>query len=187
MTGLVSLGGPRLRRQLLLGLGCAYVLVLAAPAAAGGYRDNTLLPSAIRHSAHTTVTAAVVSGTGDAALRMLGGLAIVVALILGLYKFLKRSSAKNDRTVRDDGWMRVVSSTPLAPARSLHLVRVGDEVVLLASSEQSVTTVRVYSAEEAKRLGVELDDLPEDAGGKNGANPRFGTALVESLKRITAR
>lgn len=117
---------------------------------------------------------------------MLFGLAIVSALIFGLYKILKRTSSKNDKTVLDDGWMQVVSSTPIGPSRSLHLVRVGNEVVLLASSEQSVTPVRVYAAEEAERLGV--DAIPQlGSGSKPSGNPSFGTSIVESLKRLTAR
>jgi flagellar biogenesis protein FliO len=187
MNRAVSSGGPRLRGRLSLGLACAYAVVLVEPAHSAGYHDSTLLPAAVRHPGHATLTSSVVSGGGGAALRMLAGLAVVCALIFGLYKILKRSSSKNDATVRDDGWMRVVSSTPLAPSRSLHLVCVGDEVVLLASSEQSVTSIRVYSPEEARNLGVDLSARP--AAGKLRANgaPSFGAALVESLKRRTAR
>jgi flagellar biosynthetic protein FliO len=169
----------------LAGACCAGLLV--APSDAFAYkRDNTLLPADVRTPGHATTTAHIASGARSAAFHMLFGLAVVSALIFGLYKILKRSSAKNDKTVLDDGWMQVVSSTPIGPSRSLHLVRVGNEVVLLASSEQSVTPVRVYAAEEAERLGV--DALPQiGSGSKSSGNPGFGASLVESLKRLTAR
>ncbi len=165
---------------------CAGLLI--APSEAFGFqRDRTLLPAAVRAPGHVSATSHIASGASNAALHMLLGLAVVSALIFGLYKVLKRTAAKGDKTVRDDGWMQVVSSTPIGPSRSLHLVRVGNEVVLLASSEQSVTPVRVYGAEEAERLGV--DAVPAQIGGgrRVSGNPGFGKALVESLRRLTAR
>jgi flagellar biosynthetic protein FliO len=150
-------------------------------------RDNTLLPLAVRTPGHASATTHIASGASNAAFHMLFGLAIVSALIFGLYKILKRSAGKNDKTVRDDGWMQVVSTTPIGPSRSLHLVRVGNEVVLLASSEQSVTPVRVYGADEAERLGMDAVPAQLGSGSKRSGNPSFGTSLVESLKRLTAR
>jgi flagellar protein FliO/FliZ len=119
---------------------------------------------------------------------MLIGLAIVIALIYGLYKLLKRSSNRNDKTVADDGWMGVLSTTPLAPSRSLHLVRVGEELILLGSSDGSVTPIRVYSSEEARALGVDprtARALPP--GRTSGGVSGLGGSLLEGLKRMTAR
>ena len=60
--------------------------------------------------------------------------------------------------------------------------------MLLASSEQSVSSIRVYSSDEAKRLGVELDpDDPTTLTRRRAGTPSFGSALVESLKKMTAR
>jgi flagellar biosynthetic protein FliO len=169
----------------LAGVFCAGLLI--APSEALAFkRDNTLLPKAVRTPSHASTTTHIASGASSAAFHMLFGLAIVSALIFGLYKILKRSSTKNDKTSIDDGWMQVVSSTPIGPSRSLHLVRVGNEVVLLASSEQSVTPVRIYGADEAERLGV--DALPQlGSGAGPSGNSSFGSSLVETLKRFTAR
>jgi flagellar protein FliO/FliZ len=175
---------------LVFALSCALTGAFAPAAAAAGFRrDRTPLPSDVSGTGGAHVATHVASGTGSAALHMLLGLAVVLALIFGLYKLLRRSAAKNDKTVRDDGFIGVVSSTPLAPSRSLHLVRVGEELVLVGSSEQTVTPIRVYSRDEARRLGVDpelaapaLPFSPAPAG-----RPGFGAALVESLKRMTAR
>jgi flagellar biosynthetic protein FliO len=167
-------------------IGVSAGLLIAPSEALAIKRDNTLLPADVRSPSHATTTDHIASGASSAAFHMLFGLAIVSALIFGLYKILKRSSTKNDKTAHDDGWMQVVSSTPIGPSRSLHLVRVGNEVVLLASSEQSVTPVRIYGAEEAERLGV--DALPAlSSGSVPSGNPSFGTSIVETLKRLTAR
>jgi len=42
----------------------------------------------------------------------------------------------------------------LGPNRSLHLVRVGGEIVLLGAAEHQVTPIRRYSASEAHALGL---------------------------------
>lgn len=147
-------------------------------AAAAFHRDRTPLPKSLTSSgaAHAT---SVASGTGGAALHMVLGLAIVVGLIFGIYWLLKRTAKRNDGTVRDDGFIGVVSSTPLGPQRSVHLVRVGDELVLVGASEQSVTPIRVYTPEEARKLGVDKHDFDTPDG------PR--PSLLETLRRMTAR
>jgi flagellar protein FliO/FliZ len=84
--------------------------------------------------------------------------------------------------------MSVIASTPLAPGRSVHLIRVGEEIVLIGSGEQSVTPIRVYSAEEARQLRIEpREPLALDAGPPVDAPPSFLAALLESLRRMTAR
>jgi len=146
---------------------------LAAPAAAAPFRrDTTPLPKSLS-GAGSAHTAAVSSGMGSAVVHMVLGLAIVVGLIFGLYWLLKRTSKKKDGTIADDGFIDVVSSTPLGPQRAMHLVRVGDELVLLAATEQNVTPVRVYSPEEARRLGIDRVDDPPVAWDGGGDRPSF--------------
>jgi flagellar biosynthetic protein FliO len=202
ITPIVQLGRPRsfARRTLALVfvLSCSLAVTAAAqaaPKAPAFTRDQTPLPADISGSTTTThaATAAVAGssdGGGSAVLRMLFGLAIVLAVIYGLYRLLKRSANKNDKSVRSHGGMTVVASTPLAQSRALHLVQVGDELVLVGSSEQGVTPIRVYDAAETRRLGLEgRDDFQPLANGGNGGSGGmgFGNALVETLKRKTAR
>jgi flagellar protein FliO/FliZ len=119
---------------------------------------------------------------------MVIGLAIVLALIFGLYKLLKRSSMKNDSTVADDGWMGVLSTTPLAPSRSLHLVRVGEELILLGTSDGAVTPIRVYSPDEARALGVDPRTAFALPPGRRSAGAGgLAASLLDGLKRMTAR
>ena len=193
MTGGMRSGRPRpsARLAVALGLLLAGCFPFSAAAAAPFRRDQTPLPSSVTGAAgsgHAAAGTSAASG-GATALRMLIGLAIVLAIIYGLYKVLKRSADKNDKGVKAHGGMTVVASTPLAQSRALHLVQVGDELVLVGSSEQGVTRIRVYGPEQVRRLGLDgRGDLqpfvPLDASGDR---PGFGLALVETLRKRTAR
>src|SRR5262249_43891753 len=135
---------------------------------------------------HATVSSAGVSaaGGGGTVLHMLLALGIVIGLIFGLYKLLRRTAGRNDTTVRADGRMTVVASTPLAHSRSLHLVRVGEELVLVGSGEQAVTPIRVYSAEEART--IVLDDPDDELRPLNPTGgQRFGflNGFTDSLRK----
>ena len=119
---------------------------------------------------------------------MLLALGIVIALILGLYKLLRRMSGRNEGAVRADGRMTIVASTPLAHSRSLHLVRVGDELVLVGSAE--------HARHPASRLlgGGVAHDRPRrrDGGmrslgpGDSGGRPGFVGSLTDSLRKLTS-
>ena len=202
ITPVVQLGRPRsfARRGFALVFVLACSLAVTAAAAAAGKapafkRDDTPLPADISGGATTTTHAGTAAaagssdGGGSAVVRMLFGLAIVLAVIYGLYRLLKRSADKNDKSNRaHGGGMTVVASTPLAQSRALHLVRVGDELVLVGSSEQGVTPTRVYDAAETRRLGLESrDDFQPLIENGSTSGMGFGNALVETLKRKTAR
>lgn len=63
----------------------------------------------------------------------------------------------------------MVATTTLAPNRALHLVRSGDELILLGVTEQSVTPIRVYSAEEAQAMELELATARSTTPGRSAA------------------
>ena len=168
------------------------LLVSAQTALAGGFqRDRTPLPKDLSSGGTSAVSHSSSSG---AFIRMLFGLAIVIGVVFALYWVLKKVGNRNSGSgIRDDGKMTIVASTQLAPTRSLHLVRVGDELVLVGSAEQGVTPIRVYTADEARRLGVDPDALLEApapaAFRSNGSRPggSFGVNLMEELRRRTVR
>jgi flagellar biosynthetic protein FliO len=188
-------GRPRPLRRLapVLGLLLAGCIPLPAFAANPAFkRDTTPLPSSISgDSAGGAATHSAVSAgsTGGSALRMLLGLAIVLGLIFAIYKFMKRSADKNDKTVRAHGEMQVVASTPLAQSRALHLVRVGEELVLVGSSEQGVTRIRVYRPDDVRRLGFDAFGDGTSFTPTSGPTdrPGFSASLVETLRKMTAR
>src|SRR4029077_10025457 len=75
-----------------------------------------------------------------------------------------------------------LSSVPLGPNRSVHLVRAGRDFVLLGVAEQGVVPIRAYSEEEALQAGlVDGDGLAMLPAGDAPPKPR----LRLQLPRVT--
>jgi len=146
------------------------------------HRDTTALPASISHpgsvgSHHVAASSGVFMRTGI-------GLVVVVALIYGVYWLLKKYAGS--KTGRSDGRMVVLATTSLAPNRALHLVSVGDELVLVGSAEQSVMPIRVYDEDEAEVLRARLDGEPPPLRPANGFGGGF-SGFVTELRARTVR
>jgi flagellar protein FliO/FliZ len=116
--------------------------------------------------------------------RTIVGLAIVIAVIYGITWLLRQSrSARNPAT--GDG-LAQIASLPLGANRSVALVRVGDELHLLGVADHGVTSIRVFTEEQAYELGLPFD--PEDTYSSGGAGALTPIQrLVASLRRFTVR
>jgi flagellar protein FliO/FliZ len=145
------------------------------------HEDRTPLDSSITAPSGSTSTTAV-GGTGGDIVRTIVGLAIVLAVIYGVYWLLR--SAGRARSGRADERIGVIATTPLAPNRALHLVRAGDELILVGATEHSITPLRVYSGDDA--LNVEAA-ASETAFGIPPAEPNGAAGLLEALRRRTVR
>lgn len=108
---------------------------------------------------------------------MIVGLAIVLVVIYGVYWLLK--AYKKTKSAASDGRLEVVATTVLGPNRSVHLIRVGDELVLVGSAEHGVTRLRVYDPEEAAVLTSRIES---PAGSSELAPSRGGLALARRPK-----
>src|SRR3954447_14365117 len=117
------------------------LLIPAAAFAADGEKTPLNLPSAQR----TAETAA--PGAGGGLVRTIVGLAIVLAVIYGLYWVLKQVKASRETAATGSG-LESVATIPLGPNRALHLVRAGRELVLLGVAEQTVVPIRAYREDE---------------------------------------
>src|SRR5215213_8392798 len=123
--------------------GAAAGLLLASPPALAADRGEATplnLPQVDRQAAS--------SGSGGGLVRTFVGLAIVLAVIYGLYWVLKQVKASRETATAGHG-LQSLASVPLAPNRSLHLVRAGHEIVLLGVSEHAVVPIRIYGEAEA--------------------------------------
>jgi flagellar protein FliO/FliZ len=139
----------------------------------------------------SSTTASAHAASGGSIARTIVGLAIVIAVIYGLYWVLKLVKSSREETVSGSG-LSTLATLPLGPNRSLHLVRAGGEVVLLGVGEGGVTPIRSYGEHEARALGLlgpgdivvdveaESHVLPA-LTGKPMANPTFGASLRRSL------
>jgi flagellar protein FliO/FliZ len=113
-------------------------------------------------------------------LRMVLVLAIVVGLIYGLFHFIKKAGGPRDDGIR---FIRVLETRPLAGSRHLHLVEVGNEVLLIGSAEngvclvsevsdkQTLDSIRLAASRISPRTGNFADALKGFFGGGK-ASPR---------------
>ena len=155
-------------------LGC---LLLAPAAYAAGGEDTPLnLPAD-----STTAKASRSGGPGGGSIvRTIVGLAVVIGVIYGLTWVLKQvKQAKNDSA--SGSGLQTLASLPLGTNRTLHLVRAGDEIVLLGSGEGGVTPIRTYSEHEARAAGL----LDEEDGYDLAAAPAMTGSLLSRIRNRT--
>jgi flagellar protein FliO/FliZ len=140
-------------------------LAATSTAKADPYGENTKLNLPATDTDGATTAA---SGGGGSMVRTFVGLAIVVAVIYGLYWILKQvKSGRESRTVGKG--LETTATVPLGPNRSLHLVRAGNELVLVGVADHAVTPIRTYTEEEARAAGLlaDEDDDDEDDGDRD--------------------
>ena len=173
-------------------LGC--LLLAPAALAADGESTPLNLPSS---APKVNASQAAGPSAGGGLVRTIVGLAIVIAVIYGLYWVLKQVKASREERASGQG-LGTLATLPLGPNRSLHLVRAGGEVVLLGVGEGGVTPIRTYGEHEARALGLIADeDDDETPQGPTGgapslpgvpaARPRLGEALRRSLDDLRAK
>ena len=146
------------------------------------HQDTTPLGSGVTSAGSGSAAAPAVSSAGADIIRTIVGLAVVLAVIYGVYWLLKSSARA--KSGRPDERIGVIATTPLAPNRSLHLVRAGDELILVGATEHTITPLRVYTADEAI--------LVEGTGGDMAlslppSTPLRRNNLLENLRKRTAR
>jgi flagellar protein FliO/FliZ len=154
---------------------CAYSLARAggALAATGEKTPLNLSPAQTAHT-HTSV------GGGGSLVHTLVGLAIVIAVIYGLYWVLKQVKASREEKASGTG-LEPVATMPLGTGRTLHVVRAGTDVHLLGVTEHGVTPIKTYGADEAERVGLVSDSTDLDVA------PPYGSSdgVLEKLRRLT--
>lgn len=93
-------------------------------------------------------------GSGGTLLRLGLGLVVVIGLIAAVWFVMKRVQRARYPALDERGpsLIDVVATTSLGPSRSLHLVRVGDEIVLVGATDHSVNVVARIGAEDAPGL-----------------------------------
>jgi flagellar protein FliO/FliZ len=125
--------------------------------------------------APTTAAHASSSG-GPSIVRTIVGLLVVIAVIWGLTWILKQ--VKSGREVRAGGvGLESVATLPLGTNRSLHLVRAGEDYLLLGSAEHGLVPIHRYSEQEARAAGLLEDErLALEGGAADGEARPYGQA-----------
>jgi flagellar protein FliO/FliZ len=154
-------------------LGC----LLTAPVALAADGENTPLnfPS-------DTARKAASSGGGPGGgsiVRTIVGLAVVIGVIYGLTWVLKQVKASKSTAATGAG-LETLATLPLGTNRTLHLVRAGDEIVLLGAGDGGVTPIRTYTEQEARALGLVENEAVEII-----AQPALTGSLLDRLRSRT--
>lgn len=135
------------------------------------------------------------SNAGSAG-RMIFGLVFVLALIFGVNSFLKRINQKRlpSSGAGTAGMIEVVSTTPLAANRNLHLVRIGNEMLLIGATEHSITQLRSVETESLTNHAGNTGDAEFQSALYGALNPTapaapdsFVRKMVNSLQMMTSR
>jgi flagellar protein FliO/FliZ len=155
------------------------LMIPASALAADGESTPLNLPTPQK----TAQTAA--PGAGGGLVRTIVGLAIVLAVIYGLYWVLKQVKASREATATGQG-LETVATLPLGTNRSLHLVRAGDEVYLLAAGEGGMTQLRTYREPEARALGL-LEEDSTVVGAPASEGKPLGKLLDEIRRRTVIK
>lgn len=158
---------------------------LAAGSSAGAFSNGAfgankaLHLSSIKGQAH--VSSGSMSGT---IVRTIVGLLIVIAVIYGITWLMRQARAAKNPSA---GYgLTQIATLALGTNRSVSLVRVGAELHMLGLAEHGITSIRVFSEEEAYELGLPFE--PEDGSGVAGGGVRLPLlSLVDSLRRMTVR
>jgi flagellar biogenesis protein FliO len=145
------------------------------------------------------------SSSNGSFLRFVFGLIVVVGAILGVHWLLKRWGQSRIQGVAGrTGVIDVVATTNLAQGRTLHLVRVGRELVLVGATEQSITRIGEMDAAALGEMAADRGNgefqamlngamvagqpgVPAGMGGTSSANDPFLKRFLDNLRMSTAR
>ncbi len=189
---------PTAVRRPLHALGSAlFVLAMAALPAHAAPADPEALPIPEGSSAPTALS----GGAGGTLLRLGLGLVVVLGLIALVWYVMKRIQRSRFPALDERGpsLIDVVATTSLGPNRSLHLVRIGEEIILVGATDHAVNAITRIGADDV--AGVpEL--APARAGFGRSAPGAGGTgsddraravatatdgSIVERLRAMTTR
>ncbi len=144
---------PRAATQ-VAALLCCCLLAWADPASAftaantrKGAGENTPL------NLGSPTTSSHTSSGGPSIVRTIVGLAIVLAVIWGLAWILRQVKGGRDPRVAANG-LTSVSALSLSSGRSVHLVRAGNDYLLLGSAEHGLMPIHRYTEQQALEAGL---------------------------------
>lgn len=150
-----------LRRRLAGALALALGVLLALPVAALAVTDEEIQNLDTTSTGPDPAPQLATGGAAGSGLRVLLGLLAVVAVIFVVWWILKRTNrgrAPGTSRGSTSGVVSVLSTTSVGANRNLHLVRVGDDVLLLGSTEHGIAALHTLDHESAREHGLLGDE-----------------------------
>src|SRR5688500_10215731 len=162
--------------------------VLLAPAVAAA-ADGERTPLNLAGGDTGGEAAEHVGASGTSIVRTIVGLAVVIGVIYGLTWVLKQIKSSKSASAAGTG-LETLATLPLGTNHSRHLVRAGDEIVLVGSGERGVTPIRTYTEAEARALGLigpSVDGVEPAEPEVFGSDTRRGRLIDELRKRTVIK
>ena len=103
-------------------------------------------------------------------MRTIVGLAIVIAVIWGLAWILRQVKAGRDPQVSTTGLTSVAALT-LGSGRSVHLIRAGNDYILLGNAEHGLVPIHRYTEQQAYEAGLLSPEEPQERPRRRLALP----------------
>jgi flagellar protein FliO/FliZ len=170
-------------------LACVLQGVFARPASAFSPSTTTGSESTpLDFKTPASSSSATGASGGASIVRTIVGLAIVIAVIWGLAWILRQVKAGREggreggRGSHSSAGLANVAALTLGTGRSVHLVRAGNDYVLLGSTEHGVAPIHRYSEHEAREAGL----LPADSGALVPEQPAPRSRLLSTASQIVA-
>ncbi len=190
MTTLISLSRAGATATAALGacvLACVIQGVFAS--AASAFSPSTTTGSEntpLNFKTPASASSATSASGGASIVRTIVGLAIVIAVIWGLAWILRQVKAGREGgrdPHQSSSGLASVAALTLGTGRSVHLVRAGNDYVLLGSTEHGVAPIHRYTEEQAREAGL----LPGDANASAFAEqPAQRSRLLSTAGQIVA-
>ena len=114
------------------------------------------------------------SSGGASIVRTIVGLAIVLGVIWGLSWILRQVKARRDPRVAATG-LTSVAALSLSSGRSVHLVRAGNDYLLLGSAEHGLMPIHRYTEQQASKRACSRPRSPSgraNAASTSACSPR---------------
>ncbi len=108
---------------------------------------------------NTSTTGSHTSSGGASIVRTIVGLAIVIAVIWGLAWILRQVKTGREPRLATAGLSSVAALT-LGSGRTLHLVRAGNDYILVGSGEHGLTPIHRYTEQQAREAGLLSSEEP---------------------------
>jgi flagellar protein FliO/FliZ len=174
---------------LLLGAADAYAFKATPSHAPGG--ENTPLRMPASTSTHS-------SSGGASVTRTIVGFAIVLAVLWGLAWILRQVRSSRGAQASGAG-LSSVATLPLGSGRSVHLVRAGNDYLLVGSAEHGVFPIHRYTEAQAREVGLlggaplaqhpimSIDDEPPGQGLMQIPGQPTSSSLVARMRQRTVR
>lgn len=115
-------------------------------------------------------------------MRTILGLGFIIALVYGLKWLVKRKGGFGSVLAASDV-LKLEASLALGPGRAIHVVRVGEDFMLIGASEHAITRLGRIDQVTTQRLERDIQSAAVDSVPVISSPP----TLIERLRMITSR